>query len=591
MGSGSLTNRSSGQTILETFWNDIHGAFNGDFVGRNSSGVATSGQSLGTVALPWGTLYVDGIVLDGAAVDTSQLTAQANRVISGVKRATSNQPAFIVPNGAAASFIIDGTPTPLVLDVNGTTFSVTTDITKSSLTAAPAANNTCLVNDTDAADQHDTRLWGEPWHRKTIVIDTVGSNITALVGKYASFKIDNGSATEYFYAFVESATVLSDVRRGFFYDSSLNPKNRIVFSNNDTITLMSTAWIFVENNGTTVDVSYNNPVWDFTAPSSPATGDYWYDLSNGVWKRYDGASFVIINRVFVGMALIDTTNCVAARCVDFWKKPQQENSISVIKQSTEIVRAVDFHQKVYVNGTLIHFGHSRPSWNMTVNLAAAVDMYDSTEQASRIYYAYVKDDGAEVISDITPYKRDDLLGWYHPHNPWRCVGLWFNDSGNNIQGVSSVDNPVDESIFLYSGNGYGSTWTTTRRYSTVARNTLAGFYYEDSAANGATFTCAWPGRYNVRAQDEKGGTATAIGYTKNLPSANQTDGISTAFVADPAAFGGGYVGLNATSDSQCLDRAQYFKIGDLVRVATDGVGSDALVSAQAIIERTEIRTS
>ena len=181
MGTGNLTNRSSGQTILNTFWNEIHSAMNSDFVGRNSSGIPTASQNLGTVALPWGVVRADSLILDGSAIDPSQIVAPQNRVVSGKKRSTSNQPAYITPNGAAASFIVDGTPTNLVVDVNGTTITVTIDITKSSLTTAPASQNTALVDDVTAADQQDTRVWGEYGHRKSITIDTVGTNITALV--------------------------------------------------------------------------------------------------------------------------------------------------------------------------------------------------------------------------------------------------------------------------------------------------------------------------------------------------------------------------------------------------------------------------
>ena len=226
MGVNTLNNRAAGQTIVDTFFNEINTAMNSDFVGRNSTGVPTGGQALGTIAYPWGTVRAGSLVLNGSVVDTSQITAPPNRVISGAKRSTSNQPAYIIPNGAALSLVVDGTPTELVVDINGTEVTVNTDITKSSLTAAPASNNTALVNDVEAADQHDTRLWGEPEHRKVITIDTVGSNITALVGKWAAFKINNGADDEYFLAFVKSATELAYCRRGYFYDASKVPMNR-----------------------------------------------------------------------------------------------------------------------------------------------------------------------------------------------------------------------------------------------------------------------------------------------------------------------------------------------------------------------------
>lgn len=433
MGLNTLTDRADGETILDTFFNDIHDAMNGSFVGRNSSGVATSAQDLGTTAIPWGVIRGASLVLGGAAVDTSQITSPQNRLVSGKVRTTSNQPAFITPNGAAASLIVAGATTNLVYDVNGTEVTISTDITKSSLTTAPAANNTCLVNDTAAADQEDTKTWGEIDHpqQKKITIDTVGSEISALVGKWAAFSIA-GVATEYFLAFVESATSLSNVKRGFFYDSTLNPVNRTGFSNNDTITLLSLGWLFAEDNGTTVDISYNNPVWSFTSPSSPATGNYWYDLANSTWYRYDGASFQIIDRSLIGMAIINTTNCIGARCIDFYANHTDELDMMIAVSTNTVVRSIGTEKSVTVMGNRLLFPNSQLSWDIAADLATSVDMYNATEQVSTIYYLYIKDTGDTVISDISPYDRADLKGKYHPHNPWRCVGEAKNDSSSNF---------------------------------------------------------------------------------------------------------------------------------------------------------------
>ena len=236
MGTNTLSARSTGETITSSFFNDFNTALSEDMVGRNSAGAATSGQNLGTASVPWGTLYSDNIILDGSALDVSALTSPPNRIVSGKTRSTSNQPNFLVANGSAASLVIDGTPTNLLIDINGATVTINTDITISSLTAAPSSNNTCAVNDGDAADQESTRYWGEPlndylpwvgWdigstaindmvHKETITVDAMGSEITGLVGKLAAFKINDGSNDEYFIAYVKSATELTNCFRGCF---------------------------------------------------------------------------------------------------------------------------------------------------------------------------------------------------------------------------------------------------------------------------------------------------------------------------------------------------------------------------------------
>jgi hypothetical protein len=567
MSANTLNNRASGQTITADFFNDIHSALDGDFVGRGATGIPTAGQNLGTVALPWGNVYASAMTIGGTAIDTSKIVSPANRVVSGKKRSTSNQPAFITPNGAAASFIIAGATTPLVLNINSIAVSVSTDLTKSGLTVAPSSNNTCLVNDTTAAGQAETKIWGEYWSRKAITIDTVGSGISGLVGKYAAFK----TGTEYFIALVETSTKLSRAYRGFFYNSSLAPLNRVALTDNDVITLMSLAWIFVSNDGTTVDVTYNNPVWAVTSPSSPATGDYWYDLANNTWKRYDGASFQIISRTFVGWAVLDSTNCVAARCEHVYADFDNHHELTLEISSTSVVQQASPYASISVYGSLIEYKQSITQWNMTTNLAAAADMYSSTEQASTMYYLYVKDTGEKVISDISPYYRPDFRGWYHPHNPWRCAGLAYNDGSSNI---ISAGGPNDENRHHWSTtNAQGATDTKIEKFSVNSFLTGCDFISANTANNGTIWTCYMPcyadfsGFVYANAASILGGLSlNSSALTTDFSALAITDKLDD--VEGAAAGGTTMVGKYAY--------AGLFKIGDKVRLhfSTSGFPAD-----------------
>lgn len=436
MSTNTINERSTGQTITADFFNDIRTAMGGAWVGRNTSGVPTSGQSLGTNSLPWGSAYINSLILNGSAVDTSLLSAPKNRVVSGAMRSTSDQPAFIDPagSGGGASFVVTAATTNLVLDINGTTVTLTTNITKSGLTTAPSTNNTCLVNDTSAADQESTRTWGEyNAEKEHITIDTIGTEISSLNGTFQAFKINDGTNDEYFLAYVDTTNnKLTHIMRGFFYDSSLNPIKRIKFADNDVITLMKLAWIFADDDATTIDVTYRNPVWATVAPGSPQTGDYWYDTANEIWKRYTGSSFDQIDRTFIGWAVINTADCIAARSFDFYAKYEPQNTLELDISTTEIAITKNLNAAVSVAGKKLYFGHYRTDWNITTDLAGSADLYSAAEAASTIYYLYLDSDGKNIISDISPYWRPDFYGWYHPHNPWRCVGEVFNNASSNI---------------------------------------------------------------------------------------------------------------------------------------------------------------
>ena len=382
MGNNTLNTRSSGDVITADFFNDFNTALQTTVYGRNSSGAVVSGQNMGDSTFPWGTIYSNALVVDGSALDTSQITSPANRIVSGSTRSSSNQPYFLKANGSAASVQITGATTNLIVDVNGSAVTCSTDITISSLTTAPSSNNTCLVNMSDASDQELTRYWGEPknqfvafqaddnsnqWH-EYITVDNMGSSITGLVGTYQAFKINDGSSDEYFIAYVESTTKLSKIIRGAFLDNSGLPVNRIKFADNDTITLMKITWVFLQNDGTTTDVTYNSPNWSTTTPSSPSTGDYWYDLNVNQWKRYSGSAFVTINRTLLGICIQDTSNCVATRSLDFYYKPSDLNSIDLIRKDNTNVIFTSPNSKVWVYSNTIDFGLSAPEFNITTDL-------------------------------------------------------------------------------------------------------------------------------------------------------------------------------------------------------------------------------
>jgi len=439
MGTNNLTDKTGGQVIEQAFFNDIHSALKEDFVGRNSSGVPESGKNLGTAVFPWGTIRGSSLVIGGVTLDTSQLASQTFSVFSGKTRSTSNQPAFLTPAGTGngASVTVAGATTNLSFDVGGVTYALASDIVKSGLSLAPSSNNTCLVNDADAADGGGTRVWGEPKNSKKVInIDTAGTELTSLNGSYQAFK--HGS--EIFIGYLDTtAGTISNCYRGFFYDENLAPINRDVFSDDDTITLLKAAYLFLDSDLVTVDVTYNRPIWDDTQPGSPATGDYWFDFATTQWKRYNGTIWEVVNRTFIGIAVTDSADCIGARCVDFTKTFKDDLNLELEIESNFEVRANQPHSAINVYGTRIEFGFYNPKWSMTSNLAAAADMYASTEQPSRDYFFYVKDDRGLVISDIEPFYRPELQGFYHPHNPWRCVASAFNDSSSHLVSIEQID--------------------------------------------------------------------------------------------------------------------------------------------------------
>lgn len=359
----------------------------------------------------------------------------SNRLVSGRVRTGSAQPIFLVPNGAARTIKLDGTPTNFKYYVNGTEYTISSDVTLTNLTAAPSSNNTCLVDDTVAADQDWTKFTGE--NGTSIPVDTMGSEISALVGKFAAFKIA-GTTDEYFLAHVTSTTSLTKARRGLFFDSSDNPVPRAGYTNNDTITLLKLTWVYAKTDGT-IEVGYTNPTWGKDEPSSPAVGDFWFDTDNQTWKKYSGTTFAASSSTLVGICVQDTTNTIGARSFEFFLNYDEMNTFEVIAESNSQVKT-RLPGKANVWGTIVSNDQSLFTWDMTLDLDSGV-----VEGANTDYYFYLTEEGDKIISDVRPYNRfHDLRGFYHPYNSWRCVGYARNNGSSNLSEVQTVEGPFKQ---------------------------------------------------------------------------------------------------------------------------------------------------
>ena len=445
MGTGNLPNVTNPVIELDHI-NDIRNAMRIDFVGRNSAGAATAGQNLGTAGIPWGYAYMNQLVVGGRVIDFDNIgaTNSNNAVISGQTRTGSGQPDFLraAGSGGGASFDILGDTTSLIYTANGTSATISTDVTVSALTVAPSSNNTCLVNDTAYTDQNSTKYEGEG--SGSITIDTAGSEITNRIGQYVALK----GANEIMLAYVESATKLRNCFRGFFFDDSGAPIVRETLANNDVLTLMSLGWVFAEDNGTTIDISYRSPYVQHTEPTSPATDDYWFSTSAGVWKRYDGANFITIDRTLIGLCVVNTADCIATRSLDFSKAFNDFIAIEVELESTTKVRASLGRSSISVYSNTLEFFNDPVQWDMTADLETGL-----SEAADTLYYLYVTEQGETIISDERPYNRmADLKGFYHPYHTWRYVGVAYNDGSSNLTSANSKNNyQAKVQVFTASG--------------------------------------------------------------------------------------------------------------------------------------------
>jgi len=453
----TLPDKAAGDPVIADDVNKIHNALNGAFVGRDTNGVPTPLQLLGTEAIPWGQIHAQSLALDGEFIDLSLQTSPAYRMVSGIDRRDvlgsgfkSGFPVYLIP-GVTNTLEIDASTEDLVYEIKGERITLTGDITLSPLTTAAdpsLATNRALINDASATGADRTRLYGEYRQEQLvggaaipeeITIDTIGAGFSAKDQSFQVFR--NGS--ELFIGFLDG-TKIKQCFRGYFYNNSLLPIRRETFSNNDVIELMQAHWLFLDKDKVTVDITLKAPIYEFSQPAG-VSGDYWFDLKTDQWNRHNGSTFVAVDRLYIGMAVTDNSAVIGARTVEYFANYLPRNNVSVGFNGLANVELESTWMSISVGGRTISYGPHKQEWDIVNDLVTTNnDSYAGSEQASTFYYMYIGDEGEEIVTDMEPYYRGELYGWYHPFHIWRCVGRIFNDSGSDFSSdPCNVDNTFD----------------------------------------------------------------------------------------------------------------------------------------------------
>lgn len=121
-------------------------------------------------------------------------------------------------------------------------------------------------------------------------------------------------------------------------------------------------------------------------------------------------------------------------------------------------------------------------------------------------------------------------------------------------------------VVLHTGNGYGSTNTKIRRFSTAMTETGTAITYADSSADGATLTINESGKYAIHYSDLESSVTGGEYFGISVNSSELTTNIQSIAVADRIAFGS--VATNGTAGSMSV--TANLSQGDILRPHTSG---------------------
>lgn len=171
-------------------------------------------------------------------------------------------------------------------------------------------------------------------------------------------------------------------------------------------------------------------------------------------------------------------------------------------------------------------------------------MYEQTTSATVV--------SNSILADAAASNGQRDIHWeVYPVNPWIQAPLITGSLGQ-------------QQVYVSTPNGYGSTATRIRRFSTVEINAGSSITYADSASNGASFTINVPGVYSITYADN---SASAFNLGISVNSSALTTSIDTlTFAQGKRAQATGAAGVPNT-----IEVTLYLNAGDIVRPQTDGV--------------------
>lgn len=431
MGTQTLYFKNEGDTFTSADYNNIINALLGHLPPRGLDGSPSSRtHDLGTEEYPYRILHAVNLSLNDG---TNSLTITPTGIFSN-SSSGSNSIATAPPISAEnklPNFLnaeINGDLTiiasnELLINIKGQAIILNNNIVISAFTGYNAASISANVK----FDYYDAN---DPYYKiigldyTAILLDNLQAEWLALAENQAIAWKNGGEIS--FGRFRDSS--IFEAKRGYFFgnNKSANPAEGV--GGGGVIQLLRLGWVFIDADGATTDIAYDEPIYSTIEPTSPNIGLYWFDEINLLWKRYNGSSFVEEQKMPVGIVVIDENgNCIATREYSTLNNYVEDLSIqnsanleipNTTTNATNRKAWLNIGKKrIYVYSNFITLG----SESLEFDLDNADHMEDILT-ANEVYYLYITTQGLQKIDTQPPIKIEELYGYYHPNKSWRCVG-------------------------------------------------------------------------------------------------------------------------------------------------------------------------
>lgn len=166
------------------------------------------------------------------------------------------------------------------------------------------------------------------------------------------------------------------------------------------------------------------------------------------------------------------------------------------------------------------------------------------------------------------------VGWFKANfddTGGAAEDLWSVQTGDGDINLGEAPLHVSE-VWIYGGNGFGSTLTTIRRWSNSILNLGPDITYADNASNGATFTINTDGFYAINYSELASGGAVDMYILLN--------GTSNSIEEDRLS-----IINNDANDFSTASAVKHLKSGDVIRALASGTAPTNTDSSQFRVTR------
>lgn len=361
------------------------------------------------------------------------LQGSASGAISGSMR-PNGFPLFL-RHGASGLDVTLDTTVPFVCIIKGQRFEQTTDLTLTML-PPPNTQNTALLDGSITNYYGERKVYGAPPF--PLVLDNYGTNVLSKADSSLCLNIGSEPIFGYIVKGADPVMFVTDAKRGWFFDSSGNPIKPSSHADNATATLLSMAWVFYRNDGSSapsIFACYREPTFSVAQPDSPQFGDMWFNTATQVWMRFDGAVFIDFDSVMIGYSCCNGTNVLGTRSIEFFSAFSNDINFSLSPGTSGAFVVAGRGSSVSVYGNSVSYGYLGQKI-----YPSNVDPDSGTIGPNGQYYIYVDVSGNILFSDVVPNYRPDMKGMYHPFRKSRCVGTSVLSSGAVVEASTIMPN-------------------------------------------------------------------------------------------------------------------------------------------------------